>query len=56
MYYMFFVIKFEEIISMIGVGDILVGGLVVGLVGGKGEFEEVWVRRVLDCVGRSFRN
>ncbi|OWT35422.1 indigoidine synthase A family protein [Cryptococcus neoformans Bt1] len=50
------VIKPEEIISTTGAGDTLAGGLVAGLVGGKSEPEEVWVRRALDRVGRSLRS
>lgn len=50
------VIRPEEIISTTGAGDTLAGGLVAGLVGGKSEPEEVWVRRALDRVGRSLRS
>ncbi|KAI9632359.1 Indigoidine synthase A like protein-domain-containing protein [Dioszegia hungarica] len=49
------VIKPEEVISTTGAGDTLVGGLVAGLVDGKGS-EEEWVRRALDGVGRSLRS
>ncbi|KIR40148.1 indigoidine synthase A family protein [Cryptococcus deuterogattii 99/473] len=50
------IIRPEEIISTTGAGDTLAGGLVAGLVGGKSEPEEVWVRRALDRVGRSLRS
>lgn len=48
-------IKPEEVVSTTGAGDTLVGGLIAGLVGGKGKDED-WVRIALEGVGRSLRS